>query len=176
MVDYDIETDFWTYYVHISRNFKISTKLGVFDSCLGFLFDDWRGRDEEEFYTFAPQIGIVKKGNGMGIFFELESACINDKIISAVNFAPQIPHMHVYNYPNPFNSSTIFSYVLKRPGDVTLTIYDSRGKYVIRLFQTEHRAGRQQMTWNATTQSSGVYFYILNTPEYTYRGKMLLLK
>ena len=80
------------------------------------------------------------------------------------------------NYPNPFNSSTVISYDLPQPYAVTLDIYDILGRRVATLLDIKQQPGRHQVTWNADSFSSGVYFYKLTAGEYVQSRKMLLVK
>ena len=90
------------------------------------------------------------------------------------------------NFPNPFNPETWIPYQLEKSADVTLHIYDTTGAIVRTLdlgFKQEgfymNRAtaaywdGRNNM---GEQVASGVYFYSLNTPEFSATRKMLILK
>ena len=65
------------------------------------------------------------------------------------------------NFPNPFNPSTQINFDLPFAGHVSLIIYDVLGREVARLASGFHQAGHHSVTWNASRQSSGVYFYRL---------------
>ena len=82
------------------------------------------------------------------------------------------------NYPNPFNPTTVIVYRLARQSEVRLEIFDVLGRKVETLVNTKQGAGTYSFTFNATTLnlSSGVYFYRLNTGEFTATKKMLLTK
>ena len=84
-------------------------------------------------------------------------------------------------YPNPFNSSTTFKYDLSTRSHVTLVIYDILSMEVKRLVNTPQEPGNQSVSWNATDSygnpvSAGVYFYKLQTEEFSAVNKMVLLK
>jgi hypothetical protein len=85
------------------------------------------------------------------------------------------------NYPNPFNPSTIISYYLPIPANVTLDIYDVAGRHIHRIVDETQSAGPYQAAWNGTSSngisvSSGVYFYSLRVGKETLRKKMVLLR
>jgi hypothetical protein len=85
------------------------------------------------------------------------------------------------NVPNPFNPRTTIRYSLASATHVDLAIYDVRGALVRRLVSEFQPAGEKSIEWNGVSQSgspmaSGVYFYRLETPEYTQTRKMILLK
>ena len=80
------------------------------------------------------------------------------------------------NYPNPFNPSTVINYRIANAGNVTLKIYDILGREVATLINEEKLAGSYSVTFNASSLSSGVYFYRMISGSYITTKKMLLLK
>lgn len=80
------------------------------------------------------------------------------------------------NYPNPFNPSTVISYQLPANSHVILKVYDVLGREVETLLDERQSAGNHYVRLNATTLSSGVYFYRLEAGMYHDTRKMLLLK
>ena len=90
------------------------------------------------------------------------------------------------NYPNPFNPETWIPYQLSKPAEVSIEIYDSVGHLVRTLdmglkptgiYTTRSRAaywdGRNDI---GERVASGVYFYTLQTPEFTATRRMVILK
>jgi hypothetical protein len=80
------------------------------------------------------------------------------------------------NYPNPFNASTTISYELPVQSDVRLEIYDILGRKVETLVNDIQLAGRHWVIWEAEDASSGVYFYKIQTREYSWARNCILLK
>jgi len=80
------------------------------------------------------------------------------------------------NYPNPFNPSTIISYSLPKESMVKLKIYNILGQEVSTLVNKLQTAGNYQVTFNAGSMPSGVYFYKLSADSFNQVKKMLLLK
>ncbi|MHC1737490.1 MAG: peptidoglycan DD-metalloendopeptidase family protein [Ignavibacteriaceae bacterium] len=80
------------------------------------------------------------------------------------------------NYPNPFNPTTIISYGLKVPGHVTIRLYDILGNEAATLVDGEKEAGRHLVEFDGTRLSSGVYFYVMTSGDFTNTKKLLLLK
>jgi hypothetical protein len=91
------------------------------------------------------------------------------------NFIPAKFCLHI-NYPNPFNSATSVQYDLTKSEDVIIEIFDILGRKVGTLINSEQQAGHHQIIWDASDQSSGIYFYRLKADDYTETKKMLLLK
>jgi hypothetical protein len=81
------------------------------------------------------------------------------------------------NFPNPFNPSTAISFDLPADANVKLVVYDILGNEIISLVDNKFtKAGTYKITWNASSVSSGVYFYKLTAGEFTATKKMLLIK
>ncbi len=80
------------------------------------------------------------------------------------------------NYPNPFNPTTNIIFHLPESGDVSIKIYDVRGKLVNDLLNRELAAGSHNIDWNAADYPSGVYFYKIAAGNFTSVKKMVLIK
>jgi len=80
------------------------------------------------------------------------------------------------NYPNPFNPSTVISYQLPVSGDVSLKVFNVLGREVATLVDQRVSAGQHQVSFDASTLSSGMYFYTLQTDGFSKTRKMLLIK
>jgi plastocyanin len=80
------------------------------------------------------------------------------------------------NYPNPFNARTIISYTLPREANVQIDIFNILGQKIENLANFWQEAGEHQVAWDATSQSSGVYFYRVSVDDQTRTGRMELLK
>ena len=80
------------------------------------------------------------------------------------------------NYPNPFNPSTNIEYSLPEQANVTLTIYNMLGQKVATLVNETLAAGAYNHTWDASSVSSGVYFYRLKAGNKIFTKRMLLVK
>ena len=86
------------------------------------------------------------------------------------------------NFPNPFNPSTSIEYALPQSGPVELHIYDVLGRRVTTLVkEAQHPVGFYTLTWDGRDQAgrsvgSGIYFYRLETSNFTQTRKMLLIK
>ncbi len=80
------------------------------------------------------------------------------------------------NYPNPFNPTTVISYQLPVAGNVSLKLYDVLGKEVMTLVNGRQEAGAYNFNFNASSLSSGVYFYRLQSGNFVQTKKMMLVK
>lgn len=80
------------------------------------------------------------------------------------------------NYPNPFNPSTSIAYSVPSNEFVSLKVYDILGKEVAVLVNEEKSAGNYEVNFNAENLSSGIYFYVMTSRNFSKTNKMILLK
>ena len=80
------------------------------------------------------------------------------------------------NYPNPFNASTVISFGLPLDSHVRLDVYNILGQRVTTLKDEFMSAGNHSVSWKDDQIASGVYFYRLQTDEFTQTRKMTLMK
>ena len=90
------------------------------------------------------------------------------------------------NFPNPFNPETWIPYQLAKPAEVTITIYDVRGRVVRTLRLGNQPAGLYRSRskaahWDGRNHlgekvATGVYFYTLKAGDYSATRKLLIRK
>lgn len=80
------------------------------------------------------------------------------------------------NYPNPFNPVTKIKFDVPKSSFVTLKIYDVAGKEVLTVTSAQLNSGSYSYDWNASAYASGIYFYKLETKDFTSVKKMILIK
>lgn len=81
------------------------------------------------------------------------------------------------NYPNPFNPSTNINFSLPKSQSVSLKVYDILGNEVASLLNNESlSSGQYKIDFNASSLSSGIYYYTLSTSDFVNTKKMLLIK
>lgn len=85
-----------------------------------------------------------------------------------------IPRTTVHAFPNPFNGSTTFSYVLERPSSVRVTIYDLLGRHIGVIYEGRQNAGEQLVRWDAGALPSGPYIVRVSDGRSERTGKIIL--
>lgn len=131
-------------------------KTGV-DSNYLFLFGGFKNPNavsSAQKYSFStPPIGIVHTGGEIPRDYKLGQ-----------------------NYPNPFNPKTNFEFRISKTGFVNITIYDLLGREISVIVNENLTAGMYTAEWDGSNYVSGVYFYRLQTADYTETKKMILIK
>ncbi len=113
----------------------------------------------------------------------------NDLLTDIKDEKPVANQFELYqNYPNPFNPSTTIKYSIpqipsregKERSDrgvmVTLKVYDVLGREVATLVNEKQSQGNYEVTFNASSLPSGIYFYKLTAGSFTDVKKMILMK
>ncbi|HIA79556.1 MAG TPA: T9SS type A sorting domain-containing protein, partial [Candidatus Marinimicrobia bacterium] len=83
--------------------------------------------------------------------------------------------------PNPFNPVTTIRYDLPQESHVHLVIYDILGREVKTIVNSKEHAGYRSVRWDGLNSygqevSTGMYFYRLETSDFSKVQKMVLLK
>ena len=124
---------------------------------------------------------LVSSGNylmagtaGAGIWQRPLSEIITE-IINDENNNPFLYSLS-QNYPNPFNPVTTIGYQIPQTSFVSLKVYDILGREVANLVKEEKYAGNHEVEFNASSLTSGIYFYKLRAGNYTSVKKMILMK
>jgi hypothetical protein len=80
------------------------------------------------------------------------------------------------NYPNPFNPSTLIKYSVAQDGFVNVSVFNLLGEKIATLVNTNMQAGRYEVNFNASSLSSGVYFYSIEAGNFKAVRKLMLMK
>jgi len=80
------------------------------------------------------------------------------------------------NYPNPFNPTTTIEFSIPKVENVTLKIYNLLGREIAKLISDKLTPGEYKYTWDASHLASGMYFYKLETENYSSTKKLIFLR
>ncbi len=108
----------------------------------------------------------------------------NSTLLETANFGLELEpksYRLAQNYPNPFNMDTEIQYQLPEKAVVKLTVFNVLGKEIITLIDEEQNSGIHRVHWdgrdaNGKFVGSGIYFYRLETRDYSMARKMTVLK
>lgn len=80
------------------------------------------------------------------------------------------------NFPNPFNPTTKISYSLTQKSYTSLKVFDLLGREVCTLVNSEQKAGKYTVNFDAENLATGIYIYELRSGNFVQAKKMLLIK
>ena len=97
------------------------------------------------------------------------------------NYAAPIDFKLEQNYPNPFNNSTFISFYLPVTEQVRLQIFDANGRHVKTLANGKFSSGLHKLHWDGSDDHnhqapSGIYFYKIQTKDFSQIKKLVLIK
>ncbi len=128
--------------------------------------------------SFQNKILVASSGTSNGGVWIYSDSLLG--INEPANIIPE--HFTLYqNYPNPFNPSTkikfdIPSNVKSEKSNVKIIVNDILGREIAVLVNQKLQPGYYEVEFNAENLTSGVYFYRLETQNYSQTRKMVLIK
>ncbi len=86
------------------------------------------------------------------------------------------PDYVIFNRPNPFNPSTTFEYRIPMDEHVKIVVFDALGREIKVLVDEMKLAGTHTLVFDAKDLPSGIYFYRLQTLNFSQMKKMVVAK
>ncbi len=80
------------------------------------------------------------------------------------------------NYPNPFNPTTTIQFSVAEAVSVRIEVFNSLGQRVAVVVDTQFEAGYHQTPFNASSLSSGIYYYRIEAGGFVETRSMVLIK
>ena len=123
---------------------------------------------------------IVDDINYSNQFYSSLFDCISASTLKNENeINPSVFRLY-QNHPNPFNPSTQIRYQLSISSHVKIAVYNTMGKIVKTLANEYQTAGFRSVKWdgknnNKQKVSTGLYFYSIQSGEFSSTKKMILL-
>jgi len=141
------------HYLLDAKNFTVSGSLNIFGSS---------GSLEQSFATGIAPRRIVFGNPGT----------------TSVQHTPEFVENYSLdqNYPNPFNQSSIINFKSSISGIVRIVVYDLSGREVKILVNEVKTAGSYSVAFDASSLSSGIYFYKMTAGEFSDVKKMILVR
>lgn len=118
-------------------------------------------------YIYASQIGTASNGFIYRIKYDFTGVNNNENPVG---------YSLSQNYPNPFNPATNIKYELPKSSFVSLKIFNVLGVEIASLVNDTKLQGSYEVSWDAYSFPSGVYFYELTAGDFKERKKMVLIK
>ncbi|MBS1518937.1 MAG: T9SS type A sorting domain-containing protein [Bacteroidetes bacterium] len=112
----------------------------------------------------------LKEGEVITISSALDNFLISDESVLPLSY--QLSQ----NFPNPFNPVTVINFQLPLNGTVKLSVFNILGQEVKTLLNDFRQAGNYSIEFNAADLSSGIYYYKLQTGNFSDIKSMILIK
>ncbi|MBO6523329.1 MAG: CotH kinase family protein [Balneolaceae bacterium] len=80
------------------------------------------------------------------------------------------------NYPNPFNPSTNITFELEKTSNVKLEVFSVEGRLIQTLADSRYNSGAHSIRFDASSLSSGIYFYRLSSESQSITRRLVLIK
>jgi len=124
-------------------------------------------------YKTETDIEVATIVEGLGLIYET-----NEFGVLSTKGEPPIPNQYSlsHSYPNPFNSTTKLSFAVPTYGQISITVSDITGRHIQTLINREINAGNHITTWNAESNSTGVYVVRMEAQGFEAVRKILLVK
>ncbi|SVE22243.1 uncharacterized protein METZ01_LOCUS475097, partial [marine metagenome] len=124
---------------------------------------------------------VLDASSGNLIDMDVDGETIwNNNSFSVISLSEQriIPEEISFSsaYPNPFNPVTMLEFSVPIEMDVQVVVYDMMGRVVSELVSGLHEPGYHEVRWNASQQSSGIYFVKMIAGGKTNILKLMLVK
>ena len=165
------------YYPGFSTNiYIVATDVGVFIS------NNW-GLAYTELSdglpnTVAMHLDYNAMSNKLRIGTHGRGVYETEILTSISNIGNSVPVTHALrqNYPNPFNPATKIQFDIPKASFVKLTVFDMLGREIDQLVNTNLTPGTYEVTYNIKNSNSGIYFYRLETNDFSETKKMIVVK
>ncbi|MEO8209099.1 MAG: SBBP repeat-containing protein [bacterium] len=136
-------------------------------------------RDEAIAIALDPSGNVIVTGiANRGVNTEDYTTIKYSQSVGIAQISSNIPDAYSLsqNYPNPFNPATNLEFGISELGFVSLKVYNNLGKEIATLVSDNLSPGLYKIDFDATDLTSGIYFYKLETGNFTATKKMLLIK
>lgn len=119
-------------------------------------------------------VNVIAGTSGNGIWYRPLSQITSTPDMDADKLPTK--YSLAQNYPNPFNPTTLIRYRIPEESKVVIQVYDVFGRVVSTLVKEKQQAGEHETEWNAGSFATGVYFYKLQTRDFSETKRMILMK
>lgn len=137
-----------------------------------YYFQRWLGGGNNSYTGTnpSPTINMTNAINQIAIFDTID--------VSISNIGTEIPEKYnlYQNYPNPFNPTTNIRFDLPASAFTSLKVFDINGREVADLVNQKLAAGKYEYNFNASSLSSGIYYFKITSGEFNQIKKMILIK
>jgi hypothetical protein len=132
----------------------------------------------KKYYPPSPNMFTVTIDQNVDktVWFGIDACGKGGSFVSVADQRLAKDYILLQNYPNPFSTSTTFSFELRENSFVSLKIFDLTGREVGTILSEKLSSGNYSRQWDAANMRSGIYFYRFEADTYTQMNKLILLR
>ncbi|MCF7811441.1 T9SS type A sorting domain-containing protein [bacterium] len=122
---------------------------------------------------------VDKKATGKEHLYNIYIQRLDDHTVSVNQPKPkEIPFGYEFEsaYPNPFNSTTVLTYVVPDESRISLGLYDLTGRFVKNIAEDWVSEGRHRVVFDAEDVAGGTYFVRFESGDVKLEQKITLVK
>tara|TARA_B110000116_G_C16794071_1_gene565531 strand:+ start:1904 stop:2815 length:912 start_codon:yes stop_codon:yes gene_type:complete len=182
--EYAFESIWPGYYAGRPRHFhyKVTTLGGTELVTQCYFEDDPQIDDEWQDSHSDLVIPLVETEDGLvGVFdIVMDEETVDIGVDKNIDIVPQ--NMTLYHaYPNPFNNSTKIKFNISSSGHVSIGVYDSSGRYIVRIIEKKMSKGTHSIDWKGIDNygksiPSGSYLIVMKYAGSIISRKISLIK
>ena len=156
----------------------ISNALGIFKSYDNEFY--WKGEDHRKSYVYNATQFIISRDTLVagtiknGLWTRPVSEVTNVEMLNSESIPSEFNLSQ--NYPNPFNPVTNIRFSISKQTNVKITVYNILGQSIQKLIDEKKSPGVYEVQFDGSHLASGIYFYRLETDNFSQTKKLLLLK
>jgi tetratricopeptide (TPR) repeat protein len=136
--------------------------------------------DNSKALEMFESISSLYPSSPLTSFAKTETGSISSSSLKGIatekNSASKSVDFELFNYPNPFNPTTVIRFSLPTEGHVSLKVYDMLGRDISTLVNQNRTAGNHQVSFDASNLPSGMYLYKLEAAGKSIVRKMMLVR
>jgi hypothetical protein len=129
----------------------------------------WKGVPFGRYRVTARAVRTDDLASTASVDFEIASTTAVPPRHSMLPVPPRV-------FPNPFDRISTIAFSLSAEDEVEITIYDSLGRRIERLFGGELGEGAHELSFNAEGVSPGLYFLKLRTGDAVRSAKLMVVR
>ena len=117
-------------------------------------------------YSITYAVTVTTSENDFGTLGCTDTTIVEEQRLTN-SIHPTLPDgiTLLHNAPNPFRDGTVIYYELSKAMPVRIIVYDMLGRTIAELANGFHAPGKHQVQFNGNSIHSGMFIYVLESPE-----------